>query len=297
MFKTIPKKIDYSIHKLFNKDVKIIQNCCNRTDMSCCGGGGSCCKSLFINVNNICNANCYFCIAAKGKREVKDFVKLEKVISELVNKKIISKVVLTGGEPTLHSYFVEFLNLLDKFDLRYYSLNTNGILLNKFIEQIANSKLKHINISVHHHEDSVNKEIMGNCLTFNEIEELRKLLSKEIEIRLACTITKYLYSESDILNYINKAKSIGVNNVIFRNEYKGFNKYLEEFRKIWVNLYTADICNCGYKFINGVNAEYRESNVKLKQKICDKNLYFRDFIYNDDDTLGGSWNYGSQILI
>lgn len=296
MFTELPKQFDYTVKRLFGQDVKIIQKCCNRLDMSCCGGGSSCCKSLFLHVNNVCNASCYFCIAEKGKSEISDFAKLERVITELVENKVISKVVLTGGEPTLHTRFTDFLTLLDKFELRYYSLNTNGILLNKFIEPIKNSKLKHINISMHHFDDAKNKKIMGNCLTFNEIEQLRKDLPNEIELRLACTITKDLHTESDIMNYINMGKNIGVNNVIFRNEYKGFDKYLTDFRKMWKELFTADICNCGYKFINGVNAEYRESNIALKQAICDANLYVRDFIYKDDNTLAGSWNYGSQVL-
>jgi MoaA/NifB/PqqE/SkfB family radical SAM enzyme len=290
------KEFDYTIKRLFNKDVKIIKNCCNRTDMSCCGGGESCCKSLFLNVTNVCNANCYFCIADKGKREISNFEKLEHVITELVNNKVISKVVLTGGEPTLHSRFTYFLTLLDKFELMYYSLNTNGILLHKFKDEITNSKLKHINISMHHYDESINKRIMGNCLTFSQIEKLRKEFPNNIEFRLACTITKDLYTEEDILTYINKTKSIGIDNVIFRNEYKGFDKYLTEFKKIWGNLFSADICNCGYKLINGVNSEYRESNVRLKEDICQKDLYYRDFIYKDDDMLSGSWNYGSQLL-
>jgi hypothetical protein len=65
---------------------------------------------------------------------------------------------------------------------------------------------------------------------------------------------------------------------------------------MWGKLFTADICNCGVKMIDGVNAEYRESNIALKQAICDDNTYFRDFIYKDDDMLSGSWQYGSQVI-
>ncbi len=296
MYNSIPSEFSFKIKKIFGKDIKIITDCCNRSDMSCCGGGGGCCNSMFINVNNYCNSNCYFCISGKGKNEVSNFIKLEDTIDELIGKDVISKVVLTGGEPTLHPKFTKFLSVLDKKKLMWYSLNTNGILLNKFIKEINESKLKHINISTHHYDQLINKKIMVNCLDFNQIKSLRDEIGKNIEIRLACTITKYLYKEKDIMKYIEKAKSIGVNNVIFRNEYKGFNKYLEDFRRIWGDLFTADICNCGYKFIKGVNAEYRESNVKLKQAICEANTYFRDFIYHDNDTLSGSWEYGSQLI-
>lgn len=293
MFKSIPNEFDYTIKRIFGKDVKVIANCCNRIDMGC---GSGCCRSMFLHVNSYCNSNCFFCIAEKGKREISDFGKLERTVEELVSQKVISKVVLTGGEPLMHPRFKDFLTILDKADLVWYSLNTNGLLLDKFKEEINESKLKHINISAHHYNDSVNKKIMQNCLTFDQVERLRNQISSDKEIRLACTITKYLYKEADILAYINKAKSIGVNNVIFRNEYKGLNKYLAAFQKIWGNLFTADICNCGYKMINGVHSEYRESNIKLKQMICDANTYFRDFIYKDDDVLSGSWEYGSQII-
>lgn len=299
MFKTLPKKFDYKIKKIMGKDIKVITNCCNRTDMSCCGGGGGdgCCMSMFLHVNNYCNANCSFCIAERGPRsEISDFAKLERTIGELVTQQVISKVVLTGGEPTLHPRFRDFLSLLDGFDLMWYSLNTNGVLLKNFIDAINTSKLKHINISLHHFTDEVNKKIMGKHLTFDEVKSIRQKILDEKEIRLACTITEDCYTEADIMAYIEKAKSIGVKNVIFRNEYRGFDNKLNAFKKIWGNLFSADICNCGYKFIKGVNAEFRHSNIRLKQAICDANLYFRDFIYKDDDMLSGSWEYGSQII-
>jgi organic radical activating enzyme len=296
MFSSLPKKFDYTVKKIFGKDIKIIQNCCNRLDMSCCGGGSSCCKSLFLHVNSYCNANCYFCITDKTYNEINDFVKLKKVIHELVNKEIVSKVVLTGGEPLLHPKFNRFIDILDKVNLRYYSLNTNGILLYKFIDKINESNLKHINISMHHHDDSINKIIMKNCLTYEQVRNIRNEIKSDIEIRIACTITEFLYTEKDIMAYIENARKNNINNVIFRSEYKGFDKRLHSFKKIWGDLFAADICNCGYKFIDGVNAEYRESNINLKQDICDSDLYYRDFIYKDDDMLSGSWKYNSQNI-
>lgn len=296
MFTEIPNKFNYVIKRLFGKDIKIIANCCNREDMSCCGGGSSCCNSLFLHTNSYCNADCFFCIAEKKRTEIKDFPKLTKVIDTLVAEKTISKVVLTGGEPLMHPRFTEFLSILDAVPLTWYSLNTNGIILDKYLEDINGSKLKHINISLHHHEDARNKQIMKNCLTFDEVARLRRKISDNVEIRMACTITEHCHTEEDILAYIDKVKSCGIDNVIFRNEYRGFNKHLTVFQKIWGQLYTADICNCGRKLINGVDAEYRESNIKLKQKICEANTYIRDFIYKDDDVLSGSWEYDSQVI-
>lgn len=289
--------MDYEIKKLFGQDIKIIKNCCNRLDMSCCGGGSSCCKSMFLHITNICNSVCNFCIASKTKSEIKNFDKLTSIIDELVSNEVISKIVLTGGEPLMHTNFPWFLNTLDTYNLRYYSLNTNGTLLNKYMNQINESKLQHINISIHHFDDAENKKIMGKCLTWGDIGSLRKGFSDNIELRAACTITADMNTEENIMKYIENAKHYGIDNVIFRNEYKGFDKNLSAFKKIWKSLFTADICNCGYKLVKGVNAEYRESNVKLKQRICDANLYFRDFIYKDDDMLSGSWEYGSQNII
>lgn len=299
MFDKVPNKIDYTMKRIFNRDVKMITHCCNRVggmgcfgDMGCCGRG--CRNSLFLHTNSYCNANCFFCIAEKKQAEIKDFPKLEAVIAELIDKECISKVVLTGGEPLMHPRFADFLTMLDTFPLDWYSLNTNGILLEKHLADINASKLKHINISLHHFDDAKNKEIMGRCLTFDDVSRLRRNTSDNIEIRMACTITAHCHTEADIMAYIAKVKSCGVENVLFRNEYRGYNKHLAAFQKIWRNLWTADICNCGYKLINGINAEYRESNIALKQAICEANAYIRDFIYKDDDMLSGSWQYGSQ---
>jgi organic radical activating enzyme len=297
MFDGVPNKFNYTIKRIFGKDIKIITHCCNRVEMGCCGGGGGGCRnSIFIHTNSYCNSNCFFCITERKQAEIKDFEKLSRVISELVDKKAISKAVLTGGEPLMHPRFSDFLSLLDGFPLEWYSLNTNGTLIDGHIDSINSSNLRHINISLHHFDDSQNREIMGRCLTFDDVSKIRRKISDNIEIRMACTITEHCHTEAHIMAYIERVKKCGIDNVIFRNEYRGYNRYLAAFRKIWSNLFTADICNCGYKLIDGVNSEYRESNVKLKQAICDANSYFRDFIYKDDDMLSGSWEYGSQVI-
>ncbi|MBV5347861.1 radical SAM protein, partial [bacterium] len=250
----------------------------------------SCGSTMFLNVTNECNLGCYFCIADRDKQMISDFGKLDSSLSELISQGVIDKVVLTGGEPLMHPKFSTFLNMLDEFPLQHYSLNTNGTLLPYHLDAINASELKHINISMHHFTDAVNRKIMGRgCLQLATIPKLRKEISANIEIRLAATITQHLHTEEDILAYTKMAKSLGIDSVIFRNEYKGFDRHLTAFQRIWGDMFTADICNCAVKIINGVRADYRESNVRLKQAICEAGLYFRDFIYQANDTLGGSW--------
>jgi hypothetical protein len=138
---------------------------------------------------------------------------------------------------------------------------------------------------------------MQRALSIKEITQLRKRISDNIELRLSCTITGEMNSFKDIEKYIEQAKKTEINNVIFRSEYFSKNQNLDVYRSLWGKQFTADICSCGHLKMNGVDADFRESDIRLKQNICDHNLYFRDFIYKTDDKLSGSWEFGSQNII
>ncbi len=92
-----------------------------------------------------CNLKCQYCFADefvnKSNEEytIEDF---KKVVSFIKTNKE-EKIGLIGGEPTLYPYFKEVLSILNEDkDIENYIIYTNGIEIDKYINEIINSKVQ-----------------------------------------------------------------------------------------------------------------------------------------------------------
>jgi len=76
-------------------------------------------KILHIDIVSFCNLNCYNCNRAIEEAPSNEFMSLnqiKKFVKEsLKEKKQWEKIVLVGGEPTLHPYFFEVLKEIKKY--------------------------------------------------------------------------------------------------------------------------------------------------------------------------------------
>ena len=98
-------------------------------------------KKIYIEITNNCNLNCRFC--PKNIRN-KEFLDKEKFTYLLKALKKYTKYLYfhVMGEPLLHPYINEYINLASK----NYQINitTNGYLINKIKD---NKNKRQINIS------------------------------------------------------------------------------------------------------------------------------------------------------
>lgn len=114
---------------------------------------------LRVSITDRCNLRCTYCrpkegIALKGHEDILRYEDIIRVVAQAVKLGLI-KVRLTGGEPLVRRGFVEFVAALKKIDgLQDISLTTNGILLDRFADDIFQVGINRINISL----DSLNKE-------------------------------------------------------------------------------------------------------------------------------------------
>jgi MoaA/NifB/PqqE/SkfB family radical SAM enzyme len=91
---------------------------------------------LILNVHENCNCKCNMCDI--WKRPAGAEVSLEKIASyqSSIRSLNVRQVVLTGGEPLLHSRFIELCELLKQCGVRITLLST-GLLLQKRATAIA----------------------------------------------------------------------------------------------------------------------------------------------------------------
>lgn len=114
---------------------------------------------LRVSITDRCNLRCMYCrpkegIALKGHDDILRYEDILRVVAQAVKLGLI-KIRLTGGEPLVRRGFVEFAAALNKIEgLQDISLTTNGILLDRFAEDIFQVGINRINISL----DSLNKE-------------------------------------------------------------------------------------------------------------------------------------------
>ena len=108
---------------------------------------------LRLAVNEYCNLRCIYCMPEEGlplrnKNELlstKEIKKLIKISEQLG----VSKIRFTGGEPLLRKDISELVKYAVNLNgIKSVNLTTNGILLNKYLEDLQLAGLSGINISL-----------------------------------------------------------------------------------------------------------------------------------------------------
>lgn len=132
-----------------------------------------------------CNLRCFMCgqwgeTGVAKTEEVKNFLPIEKLkflIDEIAKHK--SEIYIWGGEPTLHPNFVEFISHLKSKKLTC-TINTNGVLLEKYAEDIVKNKIDSLDLSLIGPEDIHNQSV-GVPNTFKQVMNgLKKIEEKSL---------------------------------------------------------------------------------------------------------------------
>lgn len=144
---------------------------------------------LRISVTDRCNLRCIYCMPADGACWLPrgDILTYEEIytIVKAAAELGINKVRLTGGEPLLRAGLPDLIEMLAQIDgIDDISLTTNGLLLQRYAAQLKSAGLRRVNVSL----DTLNQA--------------------RFEF-----ITRSNNNLSDILEGIERAKSVGLNPV------------------------------------------------------------------------------------
>ena len=108
---------------------------------------------LRLAVNEKCNLRCIYCMPEEGVKLLNEDQYLSKLeikrIISLFMQMGISKIRFTGGEPLLREDISELIRYAkNECKIKQVHLTTNGILLNKYLDQFSRAGLSGINISL-----------------------------------------------------------------------------------------------------------------------------------------------------
>ena len=156
-----------------------------------------------LSITDVCNFKCGYCLPNGyqiDKSDNRKFLsseeieKLAKGLSELG----VSKIRLTGGEPTVRKDFFDIIKILkNKSGIKKTVITTNGYRLDQIAEKLVDSGIDGINISI----DSLNREIFKNITGHDRLLEILKGIEKLQKLNF-----KNIKINAVLLNGINSTK-------------------------------------------------------------------------------------------
>lgn len=189
-----------------------------------------------IDLTNKCNYNCLYCRNGKiiDKSEL-DIFTIKKIVEELKENNIFS-VNLSGGEPLLHSHFVEIIELFYDNGITW-NLTSNGSLIDeKMAILLKKNNINSLFITLTGMSDDLDSFHKKGVNTFSKIMQCVNLCNKiNINLILGFLLTSrntndiekfaYFVKENHIKAKIMKIKPLG-NSLLNQNLYIDDKEYL-----------------------------------------------------------------------
>ncbi len=170
---------------------------------------------LRISVTDRCNLRCKYCMPEEGIKLLKheDILSYDEIIDviKVSIKKGITKVRITGGEPLVRKGITDLVRLISTLNgIDDLSMTTNGILFEKYAEDLKMAGLKRVNISLDTLDAEKYKYITRGgdiSLVYKGIEAAIKLGFSPIKIN--CVVANSS-NEKDALEVARYCKDLGL---------------------------------------------------------------------------------------
>ena len=197
-------------------------------------------KKVVLELLSACNLKCKHCFYRNLKIDSNSFLP-KKEAFRLVNKfkkNKIEKVVLTGGEPTIHPNFVEISKYAIK-NIGSVSLCTNGFISdNILMNEIVSMNFSGYTVSIDSHIEKEHDIFRGkNGAWKRAIYFLKKL--KESEKKISIHIVLHIDNIDDIEETIRFCKKfdceIVVGTIYFNEAYFKKNNFSDERKNNYIN--------------------------------------------------------------
>ncbi len=186
-------------------------------------------KKVYIEITNICNLNCSFCIKDNRRKKEMSIDEFETILQKI--DKYTNYIYLhVKGEPLIHNKLNEILHLANKYN-KYVNITTNGVFLKEKVNILKKyNNIRQINISLHSENNKINyiEDIMDavdklenifvvyRFWTLKDNKLDNKMLKYLEKIREKYNIDNAIYKE--IIN----GKNIKIKNNVYINKDKEF---------------------------------------------------------------------------
>ena len=129
-----------------------------------------------LSITDVCNFKCGYCLPNGyqiDKSDNRKFLHLDEIrrLAKVFSKLGVSKIRLTGGEPTVRKDFFEIIKILkNEAEIKKVVITTNGYHLDEKAKMLVDSGLNGINISI----DSLNRNTFKTITGHDRLPEILK---------------------------------------------------------------------------------------------------------------------------
>ncbi len=159
---------------------------------------------LRISLTDACNLRCVYCMPENMQFMQRSELMSDEEVLLLVRVAAglgVNKVRLTGGEPTVRPNVVEIVRAIAATPgIEDLAMTTNGLLLAKHAQQLADAGLKRVNISI----DTLNPEKFHRITRWGHVEDVWQAIDAAeaaglLPIKLNCVIVRHFNDEEDMV--------------------------------------------------------------------------------------------------
>lgn len=156
-------------------------------------------RYLFIRILEACNADCFMCEYALSRDTYRFSPEELRQLLPLAYQASVRFVRFTGGEPLMHRDVVELVRLGSEHGMKM-SLITNGLLLPRMIERLAQAGLDHVVVSIDGATASTHDVYRRSPGAFdNGLAGLQKAIRLGIITRVNSVVGPHNYAEMPTL--------------------------------------------------------------------------------------------------
>ena len=176
-------------------------------------GHGRVVDYLRVSVTERCNFRCQYCMPEKPfswvpKEELLSYEDLFKFIKVCIDRGV-KKVRITGGEPLLREGLDNFIEMISQYkediDL---ALTTNGYLLPKTAQKLANAGLKRINVSLDSLIPEVAQKVAQKDVLSTVLKGIEAADNAGLKIKINCVPMQGV-NDNELCDLVEFCKSKG----------------------------------------------------------------------------------------
>ena len=161
-------------------------------------------KIIDIKFTYNCNNRCYLCCQDEEYKNKKSNINLKdfSYILDMDNNRKATKIVISGGEATIHTEFLYLMKAIHEYGYENIQLQTNARTLSdeKFLEQIISNGVNNFGISLHGSIPEIHNQFSITDSFDQVITALRNLRKYNSNIYVAVNSVIFDKNINDLIN-------------------------------------------------------------------------------------------------